>query len=339
LPAGFPLFAFPFMTNNNPKISVIMSVYNAESYLRESIESILNQTFGDFEFLIFNDASTDDSLKIIRSYDDARIRVIDNPVNTGYVPHLNHGLKIANGEYIARMDADDIALPQRFEKQIYFLDKHPEVGVCGTLYEIFGGDSKIMSRPETHNQIFTFLLLIGAPMGHPTVMMRNKILRDGGFFYREEFMPAEDYFMWYELINRTGFYNLQEVLLRYRVHEANISKTKEDTQTKQSDLIKRRAIAQVGKLSTTRDAAKIDLLFNFLNVAGEAKAYKKADVAIINDFLDEAFENKMIDKNYFLGIIGKKRYLICQSAKRSYWLYLFLNLMRRIRISGYAARS
>ena len=117
----------------NPKVTVLMPVYNCEKYLRESIESILNQTFKDFEFLIINDGSSDKSAEIVESYNDNRINFVQNEKNIGLAASLNRGLDIAKGEYIARMDADDISLPERLEKQVRFMETNPQIGICGQL--------------------------------------------------------------------------------------------------------------------------------------------------------------------------------------------------------------
>ena len=120
-----------------PKVSVVMPAYNAEAYIGAAMESILSQSFGDFEFLILNDCSTDGTEAIIQSYDDPRIVYIKNEKNMGVAATLNKGLAAAQGEYIARMDADDFSLPQRFEKQVAYLDAHPEVVVLGTQVQFF----------------------------------------------------------------------------------------------------------------------------------------------------------------------------------------------------------
>ncbi|HSZ71252.1 MAG TPA: glycosyltransferase family 2 protein, partial [Cytophagaceae bacterium] len=127
-----------------PILSVIMPVYNAEKYVYEAIDSVLKQSFGDFEFLIYNDCSTDASRAIILSFKDSRIRLVDSPFNTGYVKHLNDGLLAARGEYIARMDADDISLPDRFKKQIDYLEQHKEVAVCGSFIEFIGSKQGLL---------------------------------------------------------------------------------------------------------------------------------------------------------------------------------------------------
>ncbi len=126
-----------------PKISVVLPVYNSEKYIAEAVQSILDQTFTDFELLIINDASTDGTLQILESFKDDRLKIINNPTNLKVVKSLNKGLELAQGEFIARMDADDIAYPQRFEKQIAYFKKYPQVDVCGTWVQAFGDDNFI----------------------------------------------------------------------------------------------------------------------------------------------------------------------------------------------------
>jgi glycosyltransferase involved in cell wall biosynthesis len=145
-----------------PRISVVMSVYNGEKYLRQAIESILQQTYTDFEFIIIDDGSTDSSREIIQSYDDKRIRLVINEQNIGLTKSLNKGIRLAKGEFIARMDADDISLPQRFEKQVAYLDSHPEVGVLGTYANIIDHRGKIINNiifPTEHETILWTMLL------------------------------------------------------------------------------------------------------------------------------------------------------------------------------------
>ena len=199
--------------SNIPKVSVLMPVYNASSFLKESIDSILSQSFTDFEFLIINDGSTDPSANIIDSYTDYRIKHIKFPVNGGITKALNIGLDIAQGEYIARMDADDLALPQRLEKQVMFMDQNPDVGVSGTWVEYFGKRKGVMMAPQNHKEIL-WTLLFGSPFFHPSVIMRTKLIRE--IKYPSDFPHAEDYGLWMELVTRTRFANIPEPLLKYR---------------------------------------------------------------------------------------------------------------------------
>jgi glycosyltransferase involved in cell wall biosynthesis len=210
-----------------PLISVIMPVYNASKYLSEAINSILNQTYDSFELIILNDNSTDDSLKIIKKHQelDKRILVIDKEKNVGPAKLRNEGFDIAKGEYIALMDADDISLPRRFEKQLDLFIKKPEIGVCGTWFELFGEniETQIIKHYEFHNTL-KIEFLIDNYIGNPTVMIRSSILNNHRF--KNEFVPMEDYDLWSKLICETQFYNIQEVLVNYRWHETNISHTK-----------------------------------------------------------------------------------------------------------------
>ncbi len=215
---------------DQPYITVIMPVYNAEKYVHEAIESILNQTYVDFEFLIFNDCSTDSSKQIIQSFNDPRIRLIDSAVNTGYVKHLNDGLELAKGKYIARMDADDISRPDRFQKQVDFLDGHEEVGVCGTYIEFVGTKKGVVDFPIAHRDIITHFLLHGNGMAHPSVMLRKSVLDQHDILYNRALEPAEDYDLWDRISIHAQLYNMPEVMLHYRVHDTNESVVKKDKQ-------------------------------------------------------------------------------------------------------------
>lgn len=219
--------------NSNPKITVIMPVYNCELYVKTAVESILNQTFTDFEFLIIDDASTDETLSILKSCIDSRITIIEKPVNSGYTNSLNYGLKIAKGEYIARMDGDDISYRDRFAKQLDFMEANPNVVVCGTTYKILGNDKNI-KIPEYHEEI-KIKLLSGNCIAHPTVMIRKSKLDEFSIQYDITREPAEDYDMWIRLLEFGELHNLQDVLLEYRVYNNQVSRKRADEQ-KNSDI-------------------------------------------------------------------------------------------------------
>ena len=235
------------MATLSPYISVIMPVYNAEKYVHQAIESILKQSFIDFELLIFNDCSTDKSKEIILSFNDQRIQLIDSPENTGYVQHLNHGLEMAKGKYIARMDADDISMPDRFQKQVEYLDKHEEVVVCGTFIEFIGSKKGVVDFPITHRDIITHFLLHGNGMAHPSVMMRKSILDTHNIIYNRSLEPAEDYDLWDRISAFGQLHNIPEVLLQYRVHDANESVVKKETQDKAVRIIREQIISRWAK--------------------------------------------------------------------------------------------
>jgi len=205
-----------------PRISVIMPAYNAQQFLEESISSILKQTFTDFELLIGDDGSTDRTEEIIRSFRDERITVIRNEKNLGIVPTLNKLIEASRGEYIARQDSDDISLPSRLEKQVRFLDKHPETGLCGTNMTWFGSKRKRLFMPLRDEDIKVYML-VNNPVCQPTIMIRKSSLKK---YFDPSLEVAEDYALCYELSKTSKLANLSDSLLNYRWHNANISTTK-----------------------------------------------------------------------------------------------------------------
>jgi glycosyltransferase involved in cell wall biosynthesis len=207
-----------------PLVTVLMPVYNGERFLREAVESILTQTLTDFEFLIIDDGSTDTSGEIIRSYADPRIRFESNGVNLGLVPTLNRGLNLARGAFVARMDVDDVSLPERLARQAAFLSAHPDIGVVGAAFQRVDGDGrrgKVIRHPTEPGVILWHLFFL-CPLGHPTVMMRTALVVEAGG-YRTDMREAEDYELWARLRTRTRLANLPTVLVLYRDHPASKS--------------------------------------------------------------------------------------------------------------------
>jgi glycosyltransferase involved in cell wall biosynthesis len=205
-----------------------MPVYNAQLYLHEAISSILSQSFEDFEFLIYNDGSTDRSKEIIESFNDARIIFIDFSFNQGIVALLNMGLQRARGKYIARMDADDIAHPDRFQKQYDFMEENNEYVLCGTRFNVMG-KKEVTQLPLDNDDIKSKMLFI-TPFCHPSVMMRVEVLQRHKILYNEAYVLIEDHELWCRLSDYGKFANLPETLLQYRVHDDNISLKKRTQQ-------------------------------------------------------------------------------------------------------------
>jgi glycosyltransferase involved in cell wall biosynthesis len=206
-----------------PKLTVLMTVYNGEAYLREAIDSILNQTYKDFKFLILDNASTDNSRDIIRSYNDPRIELVALPENIGQVPALNKGLDMIDTVYTARIDADDISLPRRFEQQVAFMERHPFVGVCGTFVIGFWGKKETHYTWPCQSEDIKVKLLFECSIPHPAVMLRKSFFDRHQLRYDESIGHSEDWELW----QRAGRYfelaNIPEFLLRYRFHQENES--------------------------------------------------------------------------------------------------------------------
>lgn len=212
--------------NNNILVSVVLPVYNGEQYLEEAILSILNQTFNDFELIIINDGSTDTSLSIIEKYlkIDDRIVVI-NQQNKGLARSLNIGLNAAKGEYIARMDADDVALPDRFVKQVDFFRSHPKTVLLGTAVELIDKDGApiVIDVPYIGSSFLKkYLLTIGNPFKHPTVMFRRDLAISVGGYNELIGKYIEDYFLWTKLASYGEIEILNKVLLMYRITPGSI---------------------------------------------------------------------------------------------------------------------
>lgn len=207
--------------SHQPKVSVVMPVYKGDVYLSEAVESILNQTFPDFEFIIICDDPTDTTRQVLDKYQqsDSRIKIYYQK-REGLINSLNRGFSLARGEYIARMDADDVSLPERFAKQVQYLEKHPEIGIVGSfcwLIDENGHQYGILRVPINDLEI-RWTSLLGSPFAHPVVMIRRDIIMQYNLFYDDEWKFVEDYELWIRMLEYTHGVNFIDPLLKYRVH-------------------------------------------------------------------------------------------------------------------------
>jgi len=204
------------------EITVILPVYNCAAYVALAIESILNQTFTNFELLIIDDASTDHTLKIVKSYTDERIRWFTKEKNSGQVDSLNFGIEHSKGKYVAIMHGDDYSLPERLAAQFEFMEAHPEIGLCGSWYRIMN-EATAFRLPLTHDEL-KLQLIFTCPFSHPTVMLRRATLEQKKLRYQPGFTVSEDYDLWIRMAAVTTMANVPEILLEYRDHPAQASK-------------------------------------------------------------------------------------------------------------------
>ena len=210
-----------------PGISVIMPVYNSAAYLSEAIQSVLNQTFQDFELLIIDDGSTDGSQEKILSYTDNRIKLFENSENRGPSYSRNKGFSYSQGTYIAFVDADDIALPDKFEKQFSYMEQHTHIGACGTYAEYIGTKTGDWKYPISDNEI-RCRLMWGSSLINSTVFIRKKIIDLHNIRFNEQYRTAEDYKLWVDIGRVSELYNIPKVLLKYRVHSEQATATKKN---------------------------------------------------------------------------------------------------------------
>ncbi|PFH87079.1 glycosyltransferase [Bacillus sp. AFS088145] len=228
---------------STPLISVLMSVYKTDNnFLRESIESILNQTYENFEFIIIDDCTTEENIKTILSYDDSRIRLIHNEFNLGLTKSLNKAIQLANGKYLARMDSDDISELNRFEKQILFLEKNPEVIVLGGYAQILGSNKIFMSRVDHFEVLKMRMLFFACALVHPTAMINKSLLMHHRIQYDECIKKAQDYMLWTDCMSVGKIAVLNEVVLQYRIHENQASIAGSDEQKKCAMIVQKKLL-------------------------------------------------------------------------------------------------
>lgn len=206
-------------------ISIVLPVYNSAATIRECLDSILTQSYREFELIIINDGSTDDSMCIIQQYDDVRIHLLVNERNMGLIYTLNRGLEAVKGEYIVRMDADDIMCPNRLELQKKYMDAHEDIVASGTQINSFSNSKKNIKQrvlPCSPDLLGAYLYL-ATPINHPTAIIRTQVVKDNHIRYNESFKHAEDYKFWVDLAQFGKLANLPEKLLNYRLSESQIS--------------------------------------------------------------------------------------------------------------------
>ena len=228
-----------------PNITILMAVYNGAPFLRDAIDSIFAQTYPHFELLVVNDGSSDSTADVLQSYSDPRLIVITNERNLGLVASLNKGLDLARGELVSRMDADDLCLPERLEKQFLFLKGNPRVGLCGTWFRTFGAKRPTIVHPPQHSDDIAARLFYESPIGHPTVMFRRGLFAQQGLSYKNDLPYVEDYELWTRAAEVTELANIPEVLLEYRYHEAQVSSQKQVMQRQNVDKIRLRQLNKI----------------------------------------------------------------------------------------------
>ncbi len=206
-----------------PELSVILPVYNCAPYIGEAIDSILAQTYSDYEIIIIDDGSCDGSADIISRYKDSRIRFFQNERNMGISATLNRGLDLALGKYIARMDGDDISLPDRFAIQTEYMNTHPEIAICGTDVMAFGDENQIWRYPHTP-EAAKATLLKGSVIVHPTAMMRKELFGSNLLKYDSSYDGLEDYELLYRTARSHRIVSLPQITLKYRIHKSQVSR-------------------------------------------------------------------------------------------------------------------
>ena len=299
-----------------------MPVYNGVKYLNEAIESILNQTFNDFEFLIIDDGSTDQSINKVQSYDDPRIKLIKNKKNIGQSATLNIGIELAKGEYIAIMDQDDISMPNRLKKQVEFMEKNQKIVVCGSWIELIG-KYNFIAKTETEDELIKINLLTNHNLAHPTVMIRKQILKEKQLSYDTSYTTAQDYELWVRMFECCLFANLPEPLVKYRTHKKQKSLKDGYRSIIESKLI----LGQFfNKLKFPFDEVDLDIHWkiftgNGLDSLEIIKVFKYINRLRMHNLNEKIFNHTNF--NEFLRIKWR-RFMLNKKSKILYWISALL---------------
>lgn len=287
----------------NKEITVLLPVYNGERYLREAIDSILCQTFHDFDLLIINDGSIDLTDEIIKSYSDERIKYISNESNIGLISTLNKGIELITGKYIVRMDADDISLPKRLEKQLEFMNSNPDIAVSGTSIEMFNNEGKMRNIIVNSNpKVLKTELFFESPLMHPTVIIRKSILEESGLCYNIIHSTVEDYGLWINIASKYKISNIPEVQLKYRYNELGISRVAERDKSKRDKVyyeIYRQLFGMINYDATDED---VHLYRTFIN----GRLFR--DEILLHNGVEllKKLKRELIQHDYDLSIFSRK---------------------------------
>ena len=231
------------------KVTILLPAYNAALYLRDSLDSIMRQAFKDFDVLLIDDGSMDDTSKIAIEYSniDRRIKYYKNEKNIGLIKTLNKGLSLAKGEYIVRMDADDIMFDDRLYKQVKYMDSNPECFVCGGQMEYIGGLTGMAPILPQKYEDLLYLSLINCPLYHPTTIIRKSAIKQFGLKYNDSYKHAEDYKFWSDIIfsHPNSIANIKDVVLFYRISNNQITAKYSDEQDLISKIVRRENVQHV----------------------------------------------------------------------------------------------
>lgn len=294
--------------SNNPKISVIMSSYNRAHYIKEAIESILNQTYQDFEFIIIDDCSKKETQDVIEQYakNDERIIFLKNEHNMGPSNTRNRGFEIAKGEYIAIVDDDDICLPDKFKKQIEYLDKHPEITMLGTDIETFGYNENIPSWVDLFDvNLISVLINFYNPFCASTLMFRRDFIKKNNIKYDSNLWHAEDYDLYYQILSNGGkITNLPDVLLKYRVHANSLSHNKETQkiQNKTVENVRTKYLKRFFSIKMCKKILKKIKYYPFYEVNRKKDIYEACEILRKNNTKNVLTNNEINQTiNYICG--------------------------------------
>ena len=305
---------------SKPAITVLMPVFNGEKYLREAIESILQQTFTNFELLIINDGSTDKSEEIILSYDDKRIKYLKNEKNLRLIATLNKGFELATGKYVVRADADDINYLNRLQLQYDFMEQHPEVGLLGTGFETFGNDieTKVTQYAPDHNTI-CLKHLYQIHLSHGTSIFRMSVIKQHALLFDPAYEHAEDYELWTRISKVCKLANLQQMLYRVRQHNSKVSELYAQVQQQNSLRIKQNLFSALGATLSEKEIELYEKIaqHEYVNNKGFVEAAKN----LLEKLVAANAQTTFFEKTFFEKSVGYFWFNVAYNCKQSLQQY------------------
>lgn len=298
-----------------PLISVVMPVYNGANLVREAIRSILDQTFRDFEFIIVDDGSTDDTASIIKSFDDPRIQFISLDINRGISHALNLGISMASGKMVARIDSDDMAMPQRLERQLTFMERHPAVGLSGCSVRWINEAMQMQSTryAVTESALCRATLVFGMPFHHPTWMVRKEIYEH--LAYRAEWEPTEDWDFMIEAAHITTLAGLHDTLMWCLDHPGRITRMHTMEQAKNDILIAQRVLERIGIHWTHK---QITTWYGFARFDAKSPIFALDELEALTELVSQLLEaNRLsgyLDQQSLHTVLAQRWWSLCRGA-------------------------
>lgn len=292
------------MGDERNMVSIITSVYNCENYVSEMIDSILRQTYSSWELIIFDDASTDRTWEILNSYHDKRIKKYRNTQNIGLTRNLNKGIKISKGEYIARIDGDDIAYPNRLQVQVDYMNMHPDIDLLGCWMQTFG-NSKTIAQSNIDKEKNKINLLFSTVLFHPTFLIRKSTLENHHITYNEKLKYAQDYGLEYEISNVGQISNISNILLKYRVHDEQITSKKGLEQIECANIVRKQILKDLN-IEISNDDFNAWEKFCTLSVHDKEShevVKKIVNLIIINNRIYKKYNQDMLERILFSRLL------------------------------------
>lgn len=297
---------------STPRVTVLMPVYNGERYLREAIDSILQQTFTDFEFAIIDDGSTDESVAVIQEYNDHRIRFIQNGKNLGHGASLNKGLDLGKGEYIARMDQDDVSLPDRLALQVAYMDANRKIGICGTWVELVGNTTGLVWRYPSDPDAVKCSHIFGPALAHSAVMIRRAFLDESKILYDPSIKHAEDFDLWVRASEYTSISNIGKVLLRYRLHPQQVGKRHSEEQVSAAGKVRFIQLLKLGMTPSTEEF-NIHQSISLWRFEADVQFVEKVEKWLCK-LLDANMRNKVYPEPFFSEVLCTRWFEVCDAV-------------------------